>query len=155
MFCSIMCKIFSSHKNIPNRIRANLLMDFVSLWLICASLLYTSVISTAITWECCCFVSHKTHESIFRELKLYQVLCQEQENELLMHTQKLQAHLWVVVERNQVHSNKSWIISEILGFPLTQQVLLSVNLHLSRPKDITLWRGESQSCRASNKVARC
>lgn len=146
-------------------------MDFVSLWLICATLLYTSVVSTAITWECCCFVSHKTHESIFRELILYQVLCQEHGKWTLdAHTEITGLFMGCCAVRNQVHSNKPWIKSEILGFPLTQQVLLSVNLHLN------FWTGGENSKQsddrfqtkhspkghhtlteweASNKVARC
>lgn len=151
-------------------------MDFVSLWLICAKLLYKSVVTIAITWECCCFFSHKTHESIFRELILYQLLCQEHGKwtvALDAHTEITGPFMGCCAGRNQVHSNKPWIKSEILGFPLTQQALLSVNLHLNfwtrgenskqsddrfhtntHPKDIILWRSDSQSCKASNEVAK-
>lgn len=90
------------------------------------------------------------------------------ENELLMHTEITGPFKGCCAVRNRVHSNKPWIKSEILEFcfPLisiwifepearTVNNLMTGSKQNTRSKDIILWRSESQSCKASNKVARC
>lgn len=68
-----------------------------------------------ITWECCSFYSQKTHERIFMEIILCQVLCQEvagvshMENELwlLMQTWKIAGpFMGCGAVRRGLHSNK-------------------------------------------------